>query len=87
VTETGGFPGETSEPGFYAPIVYADNFTFAAAQAVSEPGPVPATVPEPSTWASMATGLVLLLGMRRNRRTKLPADGVQAKVELVPQGQ
>jgi len=103
VTETGGFPGETSEPGFYAPIVYADNFTFAAAQAVSEPvpGPVPgpmpepgpgpgpasASVPEPSTWTSMATGLVLLLGMRRNRRTKLPTDGVQAKVELVPQGQ
>jgi hypothetical protein len=53
VTETGGFPGESSEPGFYAPIVYADNFTFAALQAI----------PEPSAWASMAAGLVLV-GLR-----------------------
>lgn len=37
VTETGGFPGESPEPGFYAPIVYADNFTFAAVQAILEP--------------------------------------------------
>lgn len=57
VTETGGFPGESSEPGFYAPIVYGDNFTFAAIQAI----------PEPGVWASMTAGL-LLLGLQLGRR-------------------
>jgi len=55
---TGGFPGESSEPGFYAPIVYADNFTFGGAAA---------PVPEASTWAAMMAGL-LVLGLRLKRR-------------------
>jgi len=56
LTDTGGFPGESSEPGFYGPIVFADNFTFAATQAI----------PEPSTWATMLAGL-LLIGLRLGR--------------------
>lgn len=57
LTDTGGFPGESSEPGFYGPVVYADSFTFAAAQAI----------PEPSVWEAMMAGL-LLIGLRRARR-------------------
>jgi hypothetical protein len=57
LTDTGGFPGESSEPGFYGPVVYADSFTFAATQAV----------PEPSIWTAMTAGL-LLLGLRLGRR-------------------
>lgn len=59
LTETGGFPGESAEPGFYGPVVYADNFTFAAAE----------PVPEPGTWASMLAGL-LLLGLRLPTRRR-----------------
>jgi len=59
--EAGSFPGESSEPGFYGPVVYADNFTFAGVQA---------PVPEPSVWAAMMAGL-LLLGLRRGRRAAL----------------
>lgn len=49
-------------PGaYYGPIVYADRFTF------SGTAPTAANIPEPSTWASMMAGL-LLLGMMRRRR-------------------
>lgn len=56
VTETGGFPGESSEPGFYGPVVFADSFTFAATTAI----------PEPNPWSAMAAGL-LLIGLRVSR--------------------
>lgn len=57
VVEAGGFPGESSEPGFYGPVVFADSFTFAATQAV----------PEPGVWATMLAGLSLI-GLRLGRR-------------------
>ena len=59
LTDTGGFPGETSEPGFYGPVVYADSFTFAATQAV----------PEPGVWVVMLAGLSLI-GVRLRYRAK-----------------
>lgn len=59
LTDAGGFPGETSEPGFYGPVVYADNFTFAAAPAV----------PEPEVWKDILAGL-LLMGIGSARRSR-----------------
>ncbi len=60
----GGAPGESSEPGYYAPIVYADNFTFGGTTV-----PIATPVPELSTWATMMTGL-MLLGLRLRRRVR-----------------